>query len=176
MQLGWLSIKEGLSRGASVCILLCAPTLAQADLVAVSAPDSVQAGNPFSLQVTLTCPPATEAPPPFQCTPGTDLSFVTFNASTIVPIGPSPAFYVLPGQPTVVPGFVLNVPGVQTIWVVPVGTLFPVGRASVVVQQPPSSVPSQSLFASLLLVLFILLAAAPNYSPKRTAANRHRVD
>ena len=159
------------------CLFLLLPLPALAQFVTISAPHTVQSGIPFSVEVTLTCPQPSELPPPFECNPGVPVSFRSSDSSATVPSG---SFYLLPDQPMVLSSpFILRRVGAQSILAYP-SQDFPalptIGKVVVQVLSQVSPAPALSPLATLLLVICIFLAAAPNYSLKRTAANRRGVD
>ena len=159
-------------------ILLPLPALAQ--FATISAPHTVQSGIPFSVQITLTCPQPSggDLPPPFDCNPGVPVNFWSSDSSATLP---STQFYVLPGQPTVIPNaFILRSVGAQDIIAVTsqnvLGIPHPIGNSAVQVQAQVQVSPAPALnwLSLLLLIVCIPAMAAPNYSLKRTAAGRLR--
>jgi len=165
-------------RNRLICALvLLLPLPALAQFATISAPQTVQTGVPFYVQVTLTCQqPSGDLPPPFNCNPGVPVTFSSSDSSGTVPNG---SFYVVPNQPLVVSSpFVLRDLGAQNIIAFTSqnisGVPKPIANVVVQVQALVSPAPALHWLAILLLIVCIILSAAPNYSLKRTAAGRLR--
>jgi len=140
-------------------LLLSQSALAQSGTI--QAPGTVQAGVPFSIQIALSCPPPSEAPPPVNCDGGGTAAF--FETSDSLATVPSGAIFVAANQTTAIPSpFILRSGGSQTITALSQTGAF--ARAVVQVQAQVAPAPGLGALGIFLLIVCILLVAAPNYS------------
>ena len=105
---------------------------ARAQFAAVQVPANVYIAVPFTIEVTLDCPPPGEAPPPQRCDGGT---LAYFGASDNTAVTPPDALVLFPNATMSSGPFVFHRPGPQFVELLTEDGEF-LGAAAFLVQPP----------------------------------------
>ena len=120
---------------AFAALLVCGG--ARAQFADVQVPAHVYIAVPFTIEVTLDCPPPGEAPPPQRCDGGT---LAYFGASDHTAVTPRDALVLFPTATTLSGRFIFHRPGPQFIELLTEDGDF-LGAATFLVEPPSGPMP-----------------------------------